>query len=255
MKKKFVLLALIIAITFILFNMAPYADEREIYQKENKQIFQKKPKEQKKDTFPKKENNQDKYSIEQAISDNTQLNTLAFSALGFITGTTCSDSFLPPGKVADFFGFQYLRDTTQAGKGHSTDFVTYAANNVLHILNETQKVKMIALAKSQSSLVNEFAYKRFPIMVAFRRQLELEEDIPLGSSGLSKLAVIQYSANIYELDAKISLQRAQLFGEIISSLDSGQIAYLDKMIEGGFASWPALKDQIDKKVLAIASMY
>jgi hypothetical protein len=53
---------------------------------------------------------------------------------------------------------------------------------------------MIALARSQSSLVDEFANKRFPIMLAFRRQLE--EDILSGSSGLSKLAVMQYSANI-----------------------------------------------------------
>jgi hypothetical protein len=38
--------------------------------------------------------------------------------------------FYPSGKVVDFFGFQYLRNTTQAGKGYSTDFVTHAANNV-----------------------------------------------------------------------------------------------------------------------------
>jgi hypothetical protein len=37
------------------------------------------------------------YSIEQAISDNAQLNTLAFSGLGFLTGNMCSDSFLPHG--------------------------------------------------------------------------------------------------------------------------------------------------------------
>ena len=187
------------------------------------------------------------YSIEQAISDQAQLNTLAFDGLGFLTGNTCSDSFLPPGKVADFFGFQYLRDVTQAGKGHSTDFVTNAANGVLKTLNTTQKAKMIALAKTQASLVNNFAYKRFPLMVAFRRNLE--GNIPSGTTGLSKTAVMQYSGDIYALDATISLQRAQLFSDIIKSVDSTQKTYLDGMVKGGFATWEALPDQVDKTTL------
>ena len=187
---------------------------------------------------------QSTYGIEQAISDQAQLNTLAFDGLGFLTGNTCSDSFLPPGKVADFFGFQYLRDLTANGKGHDTDFVTNSANNVLYTLNATQKAKMTALAKSQSSLVNDFAYKRFPLMVAFRRQLT--GDIPSGTTGLSKTAVMNYSADLYELDAKISLQRAQLFGEIVRSLTTDQKAYFDAMVKGGFASWKVLPDQVDK---------
>jgi hypothetical protein len=188
------------------------------------------------------------YSIEQAISDNAQLSTLAFGGLGFLTGNTCTDSFLPPGKVADFFGFQYLRDTTQAGKGHSTDFVTNAANNVLKILTDAQKAKMIALAKSQASLVNSFAYARFPLMVAFRRQLT--GSIPSGTSGLSKTAVMSYSADLYEKDAQISIQRAQLFAEILRSLSTTQKAALDTMVQGGFASWASLPDQVDKTSLS-----
>ncbi len=184
------------------------------------------------------------YSIDQAISDQAQLNTLAFDGLGFLTGNTCSDSFLPPGKVSDYFGFQYLRDLTANGKGHDTDFVTNSANNVLYTLNATQKAKMTALAKSQTSLVNEFAYKRFPLMVAFRRQLT--GSIPTGTTGLSKSAIMQYSADIYEIDAKISLQRAQLFGEIIKSFTTQQKTYFDTMVKGGFASWAILPDQVDK---------
>lgn len=194
---------------------------------------------------PEKNQNQSQYSIEQAISDNAQLNTIAFNGLGFLTGNICSDSFLPPGKIADFFGFQYLRDTTQAGMGHSTDFVTNAANNVLYILNDTQKEEMILLAKSQASLVNDFAYDRFPLMAAFRRQLE--GDIPLGISGLSKTAVMDYSADLYELDAEISIQRAKIFSAIITSLSTEQITYLDEMVKGGFSSWPAIDDQVDKR--------
>jgi hypothetical protein len=193
-------------------------------------------------------NSGSQYSIEQAISDKAQLNTLAFGGLGFLTGNLCSHSFLPPGKVADFFGFQYLRDTTQAGKGHSTDFVTNAANNVLFILNNEQKAKMIALAKTQVSSVNEFAYMRYPLMAAFRRQLE--GDLPTGTSTLSKEQVMNYSAKLFELDAKISIQRASLFADILGSLSADQRAYLDKMVVGGFASWPALADQVDKKSLS-----
>lgn len=178
------------------------------------------------------------YNIEQAISDKAQLNTLAFGGLGFLTGNICSDSFLPPGKVADFFGFQYLRDITAEGNGHNTDFVTNSANNILYILNDIQRAKMLALAKSQGDEVNQFAYSRYPLMEAFRRQLT--GDIPSETTGLSKEAVRSYSADIYELDANISLQRAELYADIINSLNSTQRAYVDKMVAVGFAGWTAL---------------
>lgn len=186
------------------------------------------------------------YSIEQAISDQAQLNTLAFSGLGFLTGDLCSDSFLPPGKVADFFGFQYLRDVTQAGMGHSTDFLTNAANNVLYILNDTQKAKMITLAKNQTDAVNEFAYLRYPLMVAFRRQLN--GTMPTNTL-LSKEQVMNYSKSLFLLDAQISIQRAKLFADIINSLNSTQRSFMDAMVEGGFASWPARVNQLNKSNL------
>ena len=188
------------------------------------------------------------YTIEQAISDKAQQNTIAFDALGFITGNLCADSFLPPGKVADFFGFQYLRDNTAEGMGHNTDFVTNCANGVLYILDDSQKAQMIALAKDQASTVNDYAYKRFPLMKAFRRLLE--GDIPAGSSGLNQSAVMAYSAELYKIDANISMQRAELFGSIIKSLNESQRAYLDSMVQGGFASWAVLPDQIDKTSLS-----
>lgn len=51
-----------------------------------------------------------RYTITQNLSDEAQRNTIAFDALGFMTGTFGSQTFLPPGKVADYSGFQYLRD-------------------------------------------------------------------------------------------------------------------------------------------------
>jgi len=188
------------------------------------------------------------YSISQALSDKAQETTIAFDALAFFTGSTCADSFIPPGKVADFFGYQHLRDNTPDGMGHNTDFVTNSANNVLYILNDDQKQQMIELAQSQADLVNEYAYSRYPLLIAFRRQLE--GDIPSGSSGLSKEAVIDYSEDLYLIDAEISMQRAKLFGDIIRSLSDEQEQSLDTMVEGGFASWEPIGDQIDKQSLS-----
>ena len=45
------------------------------------------------------------YTMSQTISDEAQMMTIAFDALAFMTGDACSDTFLPPGKVADYAGF------------------------------------------------------------------------------------------------------------------------------------------------------
>ena len=47
-----------------------------------------------------------KYTIEQAVSDRAQLHTICFSGLAFITGDYGASTFIPPGKVCDYFGFQ-----------------------------------------------------------------------------------------------------------------------------------------------------
>jgi len=188
------------------------------------------------------------YSIEQAISDRAQLTTIAFAALAYLTGDLCGDTFLPPGKVSDFFGFQYLRDTDTGEMGHNTTFVPRSANNMLYILNDEQRATLIALAKKQATLINEFGYKRFPLMKAFRQQLE--GDIPADNDGLDKQAVMEYSAELYRLDGKLSFQRAQVLGSIIRSLDQEQRAYLDRMTAGNSLSWPDVRDQVDKRSLS-----
>ena len=188
------------------------------------------------------------YNIEQAISDRAQETTIAYSALAFFTGNGCADSFIPPGKVADFFGFQYLRDNTPDGLGHSTDFLTNTANNVLSILNDEQKQLMIEYASSQADLVNEYAHSRYPLLGAFRTLLE--GTLSSGKTALSKEAVIDYSEKLYLIDANISIQRAKLFGNIIRSLDNSQKSALDTMVQGGFTSWEALEDQVDKTTMS-----
>ena len=61
---------------------------------------------------------QARMNMEQTLSDQAQGMTIAFDGLAFLTGSVGADSFLPPGKVADFSGFQYLRDNDPTGLGH-----------------------------------------------------------------------------------------------------------------------------------------
>ena len=185
------------------------------------------------------------YSIEQAISDRAQLTTIAFDGLAFLTGNMGSCTFLPPGKVSDYFGFQYMRDVDRAGMGHNTSFVGKSANNMLYILNGEQKAQLVALGKEQEGLLREFALKRFPLIKAFRR--ELDGGVPAGSDGLNKEAVMKYTADLFEIDGLLAYQRAQVLGEIIQSFNDEQKAYLGKMVFDDTRTWPERRDQIDKR--------
>lgn len=188
------------------------------------------------------------YSLDQAMSDNAQLSTIAFSGLAFITGSAGADTFMPPGKVADFFGFQYMRDVDIAGYGHNTTFLTKAANNMLAILTDVQKASLVKLAKEQAPLYLNFAYNRFPLMNAFRRDLEAK--LPSGAATLSVQAVSAYTANLYKTDADMSYNRAVVTGQILSALTDSQKAYLAKMKFNDSSTWPDVaEDQTLKKSL------
>jgi phosphatidylethanolamine-binding protein (PEBP) family uncharacterized protein/Spy/CpxP family protein refolding chaperone len=191
---------------------------------------------------------QGQYSTEQAISDRAQLNTIAFDGLAFLTGDFGCNTFLPPGKVADFCGFQYMRDVDSNELGHNTSFVPRAANNVLYILTDEQKAKLVALAKEQETMLTEFVQKRFPLIKAFCRQLE--GSFPAGSPGLSREAVMNYTSGLYETDGLLSYRRAEVLGGIIRSLTTEQKAHLAKMAFNNSATWPELPDQIDKKSMS-----
>lgn len=186
-----------------------------------------------------------KYSIEQAISDNAQLHTIAFDALAFFTGELGSDSFFPPGKLSDYFGFQYLRDVDAGELGHNTTFVPRVANNVLSILSDDQINQLKTLAVEQEELLKEYGYSRFPLMQAFRRLNE--NDLPSDTSTLSLDAVTDYSGELYEIDGLLSYNRAKVLGNIIHSLSDDQRAYLDEMADGSSVTWQSKQDQIDKK--------
>ena len=178
------------------------------------------------------------YTISQTISDQAQMMTLSFDALAFMTGDACSDTFLPPGKVADYAGFQYLRDNDKTQMGHNTDFVTRTADNVLITLNDEQLAKFIALSKEESTLSDQYGLMRFPLMIAFRNAFA--GTTPSESSGLDKAAVMAYSGKLYDVDASISLDRAKTYASVINSLNSTQRAYLDNMKSGGLLSYPVV---------------
>ncbi|MBF0121324.1 MAG: hypothetical protein HQK79_21020 [Desulfobacterales bacterium] len=180
------------------------------------------------------------YTIEQAMSDKAQLTTIAFSGLAFMTGTLGADSFMPPGKVADFFGFQYMRDIDENGYGHNTTFLTTVASNVLSILNDSQKALLISLAKEQESVYTKFGYGRYPILKAFRDNLE--GNIPDGSTGLNQENVKEYTAKLYEIDAELSYRRAEVLGNIINSFTDDQKAYLAQMEFNDSSTWPSVSE-------------
>jgi hypothetical protein len=183
------------------------------------------------------------FTMLQTLSDEAQRTTIAFDGLAFLTGSLGADSFFPPGKVADFWGFQYLRDNDPSRMGHNTDFLTRASLNMLYVLTPSQRQDLIALASSQVDSINEYGYDRFVLMKAFRRLLE--GDIPSGATGLDRNAVKAYSSELYQLDGRISYQRARVMGSLLQALTLSQKAYLDSMVGKGMLEWPIVEEPTD----------
>jgi len=187
-------------------------------------------------------------TITQTLSDGAQQNTIAFDGLAFLTGSLGADSFFPPGKVADFWGFQYLRDNDPSQMGHNPLFLTSAAFNMWNVLTTDQRAQLLTLSNHQVSAINDYAYGRFVLMKAFRRLLM--GDVPAGSPGLDESAVKAYSAQLYELDGELSYERAQVYGPILASLTPSQTAFLhDNMVGKGMLDWPAVSDPPDMQGL------
>ena len=197
---------------------------------------------------PQSQGDAKRYSIEQATSDRAQLNTIAFDGLAFLTGDFGSDTFLPPGKVSDYFGFQYMRDIDAEERGHNTSFLTRIALNMLAALNDKQRAQLVALAKEQESDIRLFAERRLPLIKAFRQNLGGE--LPVGSRGLDRKAVMQYSADLYALDGELSYQRARVMGSVLRSLGEQQKASLARLKFGDSRTWPEVAEQFDKRSMS-----
>lgn len=188
------------------------------------------------------------YTIEQATSDRAQIHTIAFNGLAFITGSYGADCFFPPGKVADYFGFQYMRDNDSNQLGHNTRFLTNIANNVLSILTPEQVDWLKQLARDQETLYDAFARNRWVLISAFRQNLEA------ASQGnpqiLNKDSVIAFTAALYKTDGELSYHRAAVMGKIIRSLSEKQKAAFDRLRFDNSATWPELPELLDKKSLS-----
>ncbi len=194
--------------------------------------------------------NAQSFNLAQTISDGAQRATLAFDGLAMMTGNLNAQSFFPPGKVADYTGFQYLRDNDPDGMGHNTSFLTRVAYNVIFILNDTQLAQLSALAVAQQSQVNTYGYNRYPLMKAFRRLMD--GDTPSNSFGLSLGAVKAASRSLYLIDGQISLDRAALYSSMINSFNATQKAYLLSMRGKGWNSWPDITDaQVAAKMASL----
>lgn len=186
-----------------------------------------------------------RYSLEQAVSDQAQLHTIAFDGLAFLTGDFAADTFLPPGKVSDYFGFQYMRDIDAGGGGHNTSFLTQIADNVLAILSDAQTARLHALAVEQQDDIRRFAEQRLPLIRAFRRNLE--GDIPAGSHGLDRRAVMAASADLYELDGRLAFRRAEVMAGVVRDLNAQQRAALAAFKFGDSRTWPDRPEQLDRR--------
>ena len=183
------------------------------------------------------------YNLEQATSERAQLHTVAFSGLAFMTGNFGADTFFPPGKVADFFGFQFMRDNDKNEKGHNTDFLTRIANNVIAILTPDQLQKLKDLADKQAPVYDAFAMKRMVLIKAFRTCLETEKE-------LNKSEIIKFGSELYALDADLSYNRAVVVGSVINSFNAEQKAALAKLQFNNSDTWPILPENLDKRSMS-----
>jgi hypothetical protein len=174
-------------------------------------------------------------NTEQTISDQAQSMTIAFDGLAFVTGSFCAQTFYPPGKVADFFGFQNLRDNDPSGMGHNTDFTTLTADPILVLLNGTQLKTLSDLGAEEAALNDKYAYARFPLAEAFRRLNDV--DLPAGKTGLSRDAVKAYSAYLFSIDGEMSYLRAKAYAGVLGSMDAAQRETLASMKGKGSLEW------------------
>ena len=192
------------------------------------------------------------FNLDQAVSDGAQSTTLAFSGFGMLTGNLGAQSFFPPGKVADYWGFQFLRDNDSSDMGHNTSFLTRISSNMLYILDDTQLAQLKTLAKNQVGNINLYGWKRYPLMKAFRRLMD--GNLPSGAVALNLSAVKAASKDMYLLDGQISYERAVVYAGIYRSLSTAQKAYLDAMVGKGYNDWPnKVEDDVRSKTQGLTN--
>jgi hypothetical protein len=175
------------------------------------------------------------FDMKQTLSEGAQINTISFSGVAFYSGCYYASTFYPPGKIADYFGFQYLRDNDFTESGHNTDFLTKAAYHLMNILTPSQLQILIDLAVEQDTLFKQYALGRMVLIKAFHRYLD--NDLPAGTSSIDVDSVKSFSRKLYLIDGEISYQRALKFAEIINSLSEEQRDSLSHLGAVGMQMW------------------
>lgn len=190
------------------------------------------------------------YTLAQATSDNAQLHTIAFSGLAFITGDFGASTFIPPGKVCDYFGFQYMRDIDTEQAGHNPKFLSRVAGNVLRTLDEDQLASFVALAEEQAPQYEALARMRLPLVNAFWRNLK--GDRPAGSKGLNEAEVKRCVGQIFRKDGEMSYRRAEVMGKVARSLSADQKRFFASVRFGDFSTWPEVDEREEMRKLGPA---
>jgi hypothetical protein len=185
------------------------------------------------------------YSLEQAVSDKAQLHTIAFNGLAYLTGNWGADCFFPPGKLADYFGFQYMRDNDKDEKGHSSAFLTNIAHQIIDILSPDQREQLIQLARQQAPLYDSFAYHRIAVTEGLRQYLASQKP----EKKLNQKRLIDCYEELYALDGALSLNRARTLGNIILKLNEQQKKRLQMLPYDHSTDWEPIPEAIDKKQL------
>lgn len=137
-----------------------------------------------------------------------------------MTGGLGAQSFFPPGKVADYWGFQHLRDNDADDTGHNASFLTWVSSNILYILTDAQLERLKSLAIEQVDDINLYAWNRYPLTKAFRRLLD--GTVPAGTTGLGVDALKAASAGLYPVDGEISHERAVVCADFFRSFGAAQ---------------------------------
>jgi len=196
-----------------------------------------------------------RHTLDDAHALNAQSATLAFACFGMMKGNLQAQTFFPPGKVADYWGFQYMRDndgeSDATGYGHNTDFLGRVACNILYILNDSQITMLKSLASSQVDNINLYGWKRYQFMKAFRMLMD-----NYSSYTLDEAAVKAASVELYQLDGLISYQRAVVYADIFRSLTAEQKAYIsENMVGKGFVDWPDIDmSQVSSKMQGLSQV-
>jgi hypothetical protein len=92
-----------------------------------------------------------------------------------------------------------------------------------------------------------FAERRLPLIKAFRQNLAGE--LPPGSAGLDRTAVMRHSADLYALDGQIAWQRAGVMSEVIRSLGESQRTQLARLKFGDSRTWPEAPEPPERRGL------